>query len=101
MEAVLRNLKQVTAVARSSDAGELLESAGQFDTDTFSAVAAVAAPALRDIGELLGVGRLERWALVTEQQSYYVSERGTERVLAVGDPVKAPDATSKQLHSAK
>ena len=101
MEALLRSLKQITALARSTDAGDVVDSAGAFDTDTLSAVAAVTAPALRDIGEFLGVGRLERWVLVTEQQSYYASERGSERILAVGEPLKAPDATSKQLHAVR
>jgi hypothetical protein len=99
MKALLKTLP-VVAVARSSDAGEVLDSAGSFDTDTLSAVAAVSAPALREIGELIGAGRLERWFLVTEKHCFYGSERGAERLLAAGEPVKLPDATSKQLHGA-
>jgi hypothetical protein len=101
MDAILRALKSVQGVARSSDAGELLEQAGDFDTDTLCAVAAVSAPPLREIGDMLSAGRLERWYLVTEQASYYGSERGPERVVAAGEPLKNPEALSKQLHGTR
>jgi len=99
MDALLKELK-VLGVARSSDAGEALSSAGAFDTDTLCAVASVAAGQLREIGDVLSAGRLERWYLVTEQQAYYVSERSGSRLLAAGEPVKNAEATSKALHRA-
>jgi hypothetical protein len=101
MESLIRGLKSIQGVARSSDAGELLEQAGDFDTDTLCAVAAVSASALREIGDMLSAGRLERWYLVTEQSTYYGSERGTERLVAAGEPIKNPEALSKQLHGAR
>lgn len=101
MEAILKSLKQVQGVARSSEAGEVLDFAGNFDADTLSAVAAVSATPLREIGDMLAAGRLERWYLVTEQGTYYASERGAERVLAAGEPMKNPEALSKQLHTLK
>jgi len=97
MDAVLKGLKQIQGVARSSDAGEVLDSAGHFDAETLSAVAAVSSTPLREIGDLLAAGRLERWYLVTEQATYYGSERGAERLLATGEPLKNPEALSKQL----
>jgi len=99
MDAILKDLK-VQVVANSSDAGEALESAGNFDAETLCAVASVAAGQLRDIGDVLSAGRLERWYLVTEQQAYYVSERSGFRLLAAGEAVKNAEATSKALHRA-
>ncbi len=97
MDEILKELK-VHGVALSSEAGEALDSAGHFDAETLCAVAAVSAAQLRDIGDLLAAGRLQRWYLVTEQQSYYVSERTGSRFVAEGDPVKNAEATSKALH---
>jgi len=99
MDAILKELK-VQGVALSSDAGETLESAGGFDADTLCAVASVAAGQLRDIGDVISAGRLERWYLVTEQQAYYVSERADSRLVAAGEAVKNAEATSKALHRA-
>ncbi len=99
MDAILKELK-VQAVARSSEAGEALDSAGHFDIETLCAVSSVSASQLRDIGDLLSAGRLERWYLVTEQQAYYVSERSGSRVVAAGDAVRNAEATSKALHRA-
>jgi len=99
MDALLKELK-VQGVALSSDSGEALESAGNFDVDTLCAVASVAAGQLRDIGDVLSAGRLDRWYLVTEQQAYYVSERSGSRIVAAGEPVKNAEATSKALHRA-
>lgn len=101
MEAVLKSLKQMQGVARSSEAGEVLDLAGSLDADTLSAVAAVSATPLREVGDLLAAGRLERWYLVTEQATYYGSERSGERVLAAGVPLKNPEAPSKQLQSVR
>ncbi len=101
MDGILKSLRQVQGVARSSDAGEVLDSAGNFDADTLSAVAAVSASPLREIGDMLAAGKLERWYLVTEQGTYYGSERGEERVVAAGEPLKNPEALSKQLHAVK
>ena len=102
LDAVLGDLKQVRGVALCSEAGEALESAGELDTDTLCAVASVSATQLRNIGDLLAAGVLERWYLVTEHQAYYVSERSFEprRLVAVGESVKSPEATSKALHKA-
>ena len=99
MDAILKELK-VQGVARSSEAGETLDSAGAFDAETLCAVASVSAGQLRDIGDLLSAGRLERWYLVTELQSYYVSERSGSRLVAAGEAVKNAEATSKALHRA-
>jgi len=99
MDALLKELK-VQGVALSSEAGEALESAGAFDAETLCAVASVAAGQLRDIGDVLSAGRLERWYLVTEQQAYYVSERSGSRLVAAGETVKNAEATSKALHRA-
>jgi hypothetical protein len=100
MEALLAELKQVQGVAVSSEAGEALQSAGTLDADTLCAVTSVSAAQLRDIGDLLSAGALERWYLVTEQQAYYVSERPQERsrLVAIGEAIKSPEATSKALH---
>jgi len=99
MDALLKELK-VQAVASSSDAGEAFENAGSFDVETLCAVASVAAGQLREIGDLLNAGRLERWYFVTEQQAYYVSERSGSRLVAAGEPVKNAEGTSKALHRA-
>lgn len=101
MDRLLSALTQVQGVVRSSSAGEVLETAGAFDVDTLAAVAAVSEPALRQIGAVLAAGRLERWFLVTEQHTYYGSERPSERLLGLGEPVRNPDATSKRLHEAQ
>ena len=102
MDAVLRELKQVQGVALSMEAGDVLESAGTLDADTLCAVTSVSAQQLRSIGDLLSAGSLERWYLVTEQHAYYVSERVLEqrRLVAIGEAVKSPEATSKALHKA-
>ena len=97
MDAILKELK-VQGAARSSEAGEALESAGNFDTDTLCAVASVSAGQLREIGDLLSAGLLEPWYLVTEEQAYYVSERSGSRVVAAGEAVKNAEGTSKALH---
>ena len=97
MDAILRELK-VRGVAHSSDTGEMLESAGDFDVETLCAVASVAARQLRDLEEVLCAGRLDRWYFVTEQQAYYVSERSGSRLVASGEPVKNAEVTSKALH---
>ena len=100
MDALLKELK-VVGIALSSEAGEAIESAGSFDADTLCAVASIAAGQLRDIGDVLSAGRLERWYLVTEQQAYYVSERsGGTRLVAAGEPLKNAEATSKALQRA-
>jgi len=99
MNAILKELK-VQGVAHSSEAGEALESAGGFDAETLCAVTSIAAAQLRDIGDVLSAGRLERWYLVTEQQAYYVSERSDSRLVAAGEAVKNAEATSKALHRA-
>ena len=96
MDALLKELK-VQVVALSSDAGEALEFAGSFDADTLCAVASIAAGQLREIGDVLSAGRLERWYLVTEKQAYYVSERSGSRLVAAGEAVKNAEATSKAL----
>jgi hypothetical protein len=97
MDAILKELK-VQGVARSSEAGESLDSAGNFDVETLCAVTSVSANQLRDIGDLLSAGRLERWYLVTEQQAYYVSERAGHRLVAAGEAVRNAEATSRTLH---
>ena len=99
MEAILKELK-VQGVAQSSEAGEALDSAGAFDVETLCAVASVSAGQLREVGDVLSAGRLERWYLVTEQQAYYVSERAGSRLVAAGEAVKNAEATSKALHRA-
>jgi hypothetical protein len=99
MDALLKELK-VQGVALSSDGGEALESAGSFDVETLCAVASVAVRQLREIGDVLSAGRIERWYLVTEQQAYYVSERSNSRLVAAGEAVKNAEATSKGLHRA-
>lgn len=100
MDVLLGELKQVQGVAMSSEAGEALESAGSFDADTLCAVTSVSATQLRNIGDLLSAGSLERWYLVTEQQAYYASERAGCRLVAVGEAAKSPEVTSKALHKA-
>ena len=102
MDNVLGEFKQVQGVALSSDAGEVLESVGDLDADTLCAVMSVSETQLRNIGDLLSAGSLERWYLVTEQHAYYVSERPLERrrLVAVGEAVKSAEATSKGLHRA-
>ena len=100
MEAILKELK-VQGVAQSSEAGEALDSAGTFDVETLCAVASISAGQLREVGDLLAAGRLERWYLVTEQQAYYVSERVDSRLVAAGEAVKNAEATSKALHRAR
>ena len=99
---VLREFKQVHGVALGSEAGDALASAGELDADTLCAVTSVSATQLRNIADLLSAGSLERWYLVTEKQAYYVSERPLEqrRLVAVGEAVKSPEATSKGLHKA-
>src|SRR5664279_5640693 len=81
MDAIVKELK-VQGVAHSSEAGEALDAAGNFDLDTLCAVTSVSAVHLREIGDLLSAGRLERWYLVTGQQAYYVSERTGARGVA-------------------
>ena len=98
MEAILNELPQVQGIALASEMGEALEANGTLDADTLSAVATVSAKQLRKIGELLSAGELERWYVVTEQHAYYVSERPGGRLVAIGEPTKAPEATSKALH---
>jgi hypothetical protein len=97
MQAILDNLKQVSGVARSSDSGEVLEATGKLDAETVCAVAAVTASGLTEIKSLSDFGTLQRWYFVTEQHAYFVSERGPERLIAVGDAVKNPEPTSKTL----
>jgi len=94
---LVKELK-VQALARSSEPGEPLESAGSVDADTLCAVASIVAGQLRNVGEALSAGRLERWYLVTEQRAYYVSERSGSRFVAAGEAVKNAEATSKALH---
>jgi hypothetical protein len=99
MDTIVKELK-VRGVARSSEVGEALDSAGNFDLETLCAVTSVSAVHLREIGDLLSAGRLERWYLVTEQQAYYVSERTGARWVAVGEAVRNAETTSKALHRA-
>ena len=101
LEALLRTLKHVHGMARSTDAGELLECSGNFDAETLCAVAAVSASSLAELGETLAAGRLERWYYVSEQATYYASERTLGRLVAVGDSVKNPETASKTLHHCK
>jgi hypothetical protein len=101
LEATLRTLKHVHGLARSSDAGELLEQRGDIDADTLCAVAAVSGGSLAELGEMLAAGRLERWYYVSEQATYYASERTLGRLVAVGDSVKNPETASKTLHACK
>jgi len=99
--AILKTLKPVRGLARGSQDGEAFASAGELDPDTVCAVAAVSADALLQVGELLAAGPLERWYLVTEEATYYVSERGRERLIAVGEPVRNAESTCKALHGAR
>ncbi|HYP87178.1 MAG TPA: hypothetical protein VEQ59_03480 [Polyangiaceae bacterium] len=99
--ATLESLKSVRGVARSSQDGEALASAGELDADTLCAVAAVSADALLQVGELLAAGSLERWYFVSEDSTYYVSERGRERLVAIGEPVRNAESTAKALHGAR
>jgi len=98
---LLTTLKQVNGVARSSETGEVIDSAGYFDPDTLCAVAAVSAAPLNEVGDLLAAGKLERWYFSTDNSSYYGSEGNRERLVAVGPAVKNPEATSKALHGAR
>ena len=102
LDSILADSKQIRGVALSSEAGEALESTGDLDADTLCAVTSLSATQLRNIGDLLAAGSLERWYLVTEQDAYYVSERSFEprRLVAVGEALKSPEATSKALHKA-
>ena len=101
IEATLRTLKHVHGIARSSEAGELLEQRGNIDAETLCAVASVSASSLAELGETLAAGRLERWYYVSEQATYYASERTLGRLVAAGDSVKNPETASKTLHSCK
>jgi hypothetical protein len=102
LESVLSEVKQVQGVAVSSEAGEALEFAGTLDADTLCAVASVSATQLREIGDLLSAGKLERWYVVTELHAYYVNERPFERrrLVAIGEAVKSPEAIAKALRQA-
>jgi len=100
MEALLTEWKQVEGLVLASGAGEALESTGTLDASTLAAVATASAKQLRAIGELLDAGDLERWYVVAEQHAYYVSERPGSRLVAIGESVKSPEATSKALHQA-
>jgi hypothetical protein len=101
MEATLRTLKHVQGMARSSEAGEPLGQTENIDADTLCAVAAVSASSLTELGEMLAAGRLERWYYVSEQATYYASERTLGRLVAVGESVKNPETASKTLHHCK
>jgi hypothetical protein len=101
IEAIRESLKSVQGVARSSESGEVFASSGQIDADTLCAVAAVSAGALAEVGELLSAGPLERWYFATREATYYVSERGFLRVVAVGEPVRNAESTCKALHAAR
>jgi len=101
LEAICRSLKSVQGVARGSESGEVFAAAGQIDADTVCAVAAVTATALLEVGELLSAGPLERWYFATEEATYYASERGFLRVVAVGEPVRNAESNCKSLHAAR
>lgn len=96
---VHESIKQVRGVASSTPSGEALDSSGDIDADTLCAVAAVSAATLTEVGELLSAGRLERWYFTTAGTTYYVSERAEERLVALGEPVRSAESTSKALHA--
>lgn len=97
LDATLKELK-LAGLALGSDAGEMRESVGGFDTETLCAVVSVCAQQLKEIGDALAAGRLQRWYLVTDEHAYYVSERSASRWVAAGEPLKNAEATSKALH---
>jgi len=102
MDSLLKELKPLSGAALSSEDGDVLEVGGECDADTLCAVTSVSAVQLSKIGELLAAGSLERWYVVTEAHTYYASERPLERrrLVAVGEALKSPEATSKGLHKA-
>jgi predicted regulator of Ras-like GTPase activity (Roadblock/LC7/MglB family) len=99
LEELRTTLKQVQGVVRGSDSGEVFAAAGQVDAETLCAVAAVSADALIQVGELFSAGPLERWHFTTQEATYYASERGAQRLVAVGEPVRNAETTCKALHA--
>lgn len=81
----------------ADSSGNVLETAGDIDAETVSAVAAISLPMFDEIGDLLGLGNLEGWSVVTKSQALYVHQQGGGLVIVSAATTKNPETILKKL----
>lgn len=94
---ILTSIKEATGVASSDASGTVIESQGDIDADTVCAVAAMSMGTLDEAGDLLGLGALEGWSIVTKSHALYVHRRGVGFIAVSGPTTKSPEAVLKKL----
>ena len=96
IETVLGVAPGLTGVARADASGNVLEMAGQLDSESLCAVAAMCKIPLERASELLGLGGLRDWSFAYAQGALYVHH--DEGLVAVnGGPTKNPETIMKKL----
>jgi predicted regulator of Ras-like GTPase activity (Roadblock/LC7/MglB family) len=91
---------EVTALVVTDDAGSLLESSGDIDSEAIGAVHVVTMQALTRCGNALGLGALERLTVTGPKRACLIAVYDHEVLGIYVDPTKPIGAFEKKLDSA-
>jgi predicted regulator of Ras-like GTPase activity (Roadblock/LC7/MglB family) len=91
---------EVTALVVTDDAGSLLESSGNIDSETLGAVHVVAMHALARCGNALGLGELQRLTIAGPKHACLIAVYDHEVLGIYVDPSKPMGAFEKKLEIA-
>lgn len=101
VDKVLASAPGLKSGARANEQGVVLEMVGEVDAEQLCAVVAMSNATLGNAGNVLGLGSLVRWAVVTPTTTVYVHDKGEGGFIAViGGANKNPDATLTKIHAA-
>lgn len=85
------------AAAIADRQGSVLDSTGEADAESLSAVATMANRHVFDVAEELGLGRASAWHVSTGAFTWYVVNAKDELVVGQGSPNKNPIATLRKI----
>jgi predicted regulator of Ras-like GTPase activity (Roadblock/LC7/MglB family) len=91
---------EVTALVVTDDAGSLLESSGDIDSEAIGAVHVVTMQALTRCGNALGLGALLRLTVTGSKRACLIAVYDHEVLGIYVDPTKPIGAIEKKLESA-
>jgi predicted regulator of Ras-like GTPase activity (Roadblock/LC7/MglB family) len=96
----IANFPEVTALVVTDDAGSLLESSGDIDSEAIGAVHVVTMQALNRCGNVLGLGALEKLTVTGGAHACLIAVYDDEVLGIYVDPTKPIGAFEKKLASA-
>lgn len=95
LEALLKAAPDLRTAAKADNGGSVLETAGNADAETISAVVALSLKSLAAVEELAGLGSLRSWTVASSTMTLYVQHQPDGFVAALGSPTKNAEATMR------